>query len=222
MHEQDEEAKRPEHRLSRRDFVATAGSAVVGLTLAQAGGAFGALDTRTGGKTIGWSQSESGVALWDNIAIPAFTKEIAKKGYKSHVVDAQNNPATESSNMQDLLTLGVSSIVMLPVSGPEAVPMVAQAKAQGVQTIAFNTAIMSSEVAGFVARNNIAVAEFIAKQALKDTGLKGNWVITNGDPANVVAVHQERDDEVGERSVLEELGPLRLRSTGAGRSNQDE
>ena len=181
-----------EGHLSRRDLLVTVGSAVAGLTLAQAGGALGGVRAKDATKTIGWSQSNRGVALWNNVAIPSFTKEIAAKGYKSVVLDAQDNLQQQSANVQNLLTLGVSSIVMLPVSGPEAIPFVQQAQAQGVKIIAFNAAIMSPGVAGFVARDNVKVAEGIAKAALKDTGLKGNWVITNGDPANIVAQQVEK------------------------------
>ena len=132
------------------------------------------------------------MALWNNVAIPAFEKRIKAKGYKSVVLDAKDNLGQQGANFENLLTLGVKSMVMLPVSGPEAVSFVSRANAQGVKIIAFNAAIMDPGVAAFVARDNVKVAESIARAALKDTGLRGNWIITNGDPANVVAQQIEK------------------------------
>jgi len=190
--DEHENSHSEESRLSRRDLLIGTGSLVAGLTLAQAGAAFGAGRSSRETKTIGWSQSNRGVALWNNVAIPAFEKEIKAKGYKSVVLDAKDNLGQQGANFENLLTLGVSSIVMLPVSGPEAVSFVSRANTQGVKIIAFNAAIMDPGVAGFVARDNVKVAESIARAALKDTGLRGNWVITNGDPANVVAQQIEK------------------------------
>jgi D-xylose transport system substrate-binding protein len=45
----------------------------------------------------------------------------------------------------------------------------------------------------------VQVAETIAKQALKDTGLQGNWVIANGDGGNTVA----QQIELGYHNVID-------------------
>ena len=118
--DEHENSKAEETALSRRDFLIGAGAVVAGLTLG--GTALGAGRASKETKTIGWSQSNRGVALWNNVAIPAFEKEIKAKGYKSVVLDAKDNLGQQGANFENLLTLGVSSMVMLPVSGPEAVP----------------------------------------------------------------------------------------------------
>src|SRR5262245_66073320 len=87
-------------RLSRREFLIGTGSVVAGLTLAQAGAALGAATSKRATKTIGWSQSNRGVALWNNVAIPAFEKEIAAKGYKSVVLDAKDNLGQQSAKFE--------------------------------------------------------------------------------------------------------------------------
>ena len=71
------------------------------------------------------------MALWNNVAIPAFEKEIKAKGYKSVVLDAKDNLGQQGANFENLLTLGVSSMVMLPVSGPEAVSFVLTGEGAG-------------------------------------------------------------------------------------------
>src|SRR5437879_3411867 len=106
----DERSTEREAGLSRRELLATAGTAAAGLSLLSAGGALGAGDK---GKLIGWSQSNRGVALWNNVAIPAFVKEAKAKGYKVTVLDAKDNPSQQAANFENLLTLGVASMVML-------------------------------------------------------------------------------------------------------------
>src|SRR6185436_14969843 len=104
--DEHENANSEEGRLSRRDLLIGAGSLVAGLSLAQAGGAFAARRSSHASKTIGWSQSNRGVALWNNVAIPAFEKEISAKGYKSVVLDAKDNLGQQGANFENLLTLG--------------------------------------------------------------------------------------------------------------------
>jgi D-xylose transport system substrate-binding protein len=90
--------------------------------------------------------------------------------------------------MEQLLARGCKSIALQPVVGPPTADMVRKAKEAGVPVIAYNSSIPSSDVKGFVARNNFAVGKSIAEEAQKQGVLRGRWaiVVMNADASQFV------------------------------------
>lgn len=201
-----ERKSNPVRRGTRRGLRAWPAAVVcvgVALALGACGGGDGDGAASSGGGDslkIGWSQSTRGVNLWNQVAIPAFEKEVRAQGHEPLVQDAQNNEGQQEANFDNLLSLGVKSLVILPVAGPEAAPLVQRANAENVPVIDFNTLIPSDDVAAVVSRDNVEAAATIAKKALEDTGLKGNWMIINGDAANSVS----RDVKTGFHQVIDQ------------------
>jgi D-xylose transport system substrate-binding protein len=118
---------------------------------------------------------------------PIFKRTVSQLGYTPVVNEADDDPAKQVTNVEDLLSLNLAALVLQPVISQAAVSLVEKANDAGVPVIVYNTPIPSSDVKAFVARDNIAMGRLIAGTALKDTGLKGNWIIIGGDKGNGVA-----------------------------------
>jgi D-xylose transport system substrate-binding protein len=119
--------------------------------------------------------------------IPNFEKAVRAGGYIPITNNANGDPAQQAADVENLLSLGIAALAINPLLGPTAVSMVRKAKDAGVPVVAYNTAIPSGDVKGFVSRDNVGVGEAIAKAALKDTGLEGNWCVVSGETGNAVA-----------------------------------
>jgi D-xylose transport system substrate-binding protein len=118
---------------------------------------------------------------------PIFKKTVSDLGYQAVVNEADDDPAKQVSNVDDLLSLGISALVLQPVISTAAVSLVDKAVSAGVPVLVYNTPVPSGKIKGFVARDNIAMGKLIASSALRDSGLKGNWIIIGGDKGNGVA-----------------------------------
>jgi D-xylose transport system substrate-binding protein len=118
---------------------------------------------------------------------PVFKKTVSSLGYTPVVNEADDDPAKQVTNVEDLLSLNLAALVLQPVISQAAVSLIEKAKSAGVPVIIYNTPVPSANVKAFVARDNVAMGRLIANSALKDTGLKGNWIILGGDKGNGVA-----------------------------------
>jgi D-xylose transport system substrate-binding protein len=174
---------------TRKRLLAGAGAGALGLA---ASGSLtrSALASRTrasSGKKIGFAMATFAVVRYTYFDYPIFQKEIQKLGYSPIVNQADDNPAEQVTNVQNLLTNGIDVLVIEPVDSQAAVGIVDNVVKQGIPVVVYNTPIPTNKVKAFVARDNVAMGKLIANSALKATGLKGNWGIIGGDPANGVA-----------------------------------
>lgn len=176
----------PVRKSTRRQFIGQAGVGLAGASLL-AKPAFGGIRRKSASKKIGFSMATFAVVRYTAFDFPIFKKTVSSLGYTPVVNEADDDPAKQVSNVDDLLTLGVDALVLQPVISDAAVSLVQKAKDANVPVLVYNTPIPSADVKGFVARDNIAMGKLIANAALKDTGLKGNWIIIGGDKGNGVA-----------------------------------
>jgi D-xylose transport system substrate-binding protein len=124
---------------------------------------------------------------YPNVDLPEFKKAVEAAGFTLISNQADDDPAKQVTNVNSLLSRDLAALALLPVNSESAVSLVRKAVRQGVPVLNYNTPMPSGQVSGFVGRDNVAMGELISKTALKDTGLKGNWAILNGDPGNEVA-----------------------------------
>ncbi len=177
-------------RITRRQFVIATGATALGaswLAACGGGGAVGGPSPAPKSKKIGFAMSSFRNPRFKNLDLPSFEKAVRAAGFEPHSDQANDDPAQQANQVDNLLALGLGAMAILPVVGPPAMSMVRKAKDQGVPVLAYNTLIPSGEIKAFVSRDNVAVGEAIAKAALKDRGLTGNWVIVSGDMANAIA-----------------------------------
>ncbi|MGH9161566.1 MAG: substrate-binding domain-containing protein [Vicinamibacteraceae bacterium] len=177
-----------EHSITRRGFLvgssATVGGALLGGSLLSACGVGAAPRS----KKIGFAMSSFRNPRFPNLDLFNFEKAVRDAGFEPHSDQANDDPAQQANQVDNLLAQGLGALAIIPVVGPPAVSMVRKAKEQGVPVLAYNTGVPSPDISVFVSRDNVAVGEAIAQAALKDQGLTGNWVVVSGDQANAVAI----------------------------------
>jgi ribose transport system substrate-binding protein len=122
------------------------------------------------------------------------------------VLDAQDSPAKQLNDVQDLIQRRVSAILLNPTDAAALVPAVLQANRAGVPVITVDRAVAGGQVVAHIASDNVAggrqAAEFIAQ---KLNG-QGNIVMLEGIPGTSAA----RDRGTGFREGLTKYPGLRL------------
>lgn len=173
-------------RISRRDLIVGTG-AVIGTSVFIACAGPGAAPSPKS-KKIGFAMSSFRNPRFKNLDLFFFEKAVRDLGFDPHSDQANDDPAQQANQVDNLLALDLGALAILPVVGPPAVAMVRKANEEGVPVIAYNTGLPSADLKAFVSRDNVAVGEAIANAALKDQGLKGNWAVVSGDQANAIAI----------------------------------
>jgi D-xylose transport system substrate-binding protein len=121
----------------------------------------------------------------------AFEEEIlkdaaAKNGDEAIVNYANDNVTTQTNQVQSMLQRGIDTLVITPIDGAAAAPLVAQAKAQGVKVIAYDVPVEGADY--LIIRNGVEAGE-VQAQALVDAVGCGDIALIKGDPA-IVNYHQ--------------------------------
>ncbi len=125
-------------------------------------------------------------------------KEKAEKlGVKVIAQEANENPQTQASQVENMLTKGIDALILGAVDSGAAKGLVAAAENAGVPVVAYDTPIDDKAVDFFVTRNNVAVGQVQAKAALQFQD-NGKWAIIKGDPSAGVA----REIDTGYQNVL--------------------
>ncbi len=172
--------------LSRREFVVAAGSMAFAVACGISPSS-GTTPTPSKSKKIGFAMSTFTQPRYKNVDLPNFTKAVQAAGYQVVSNQANNDAALQATNVDDLLVQDLAVLAIIPVNSQAAVSMVKKANDAGVPVLVYNTPIPSALAKAFVGRDNIMMGMELAKQALKDQGLTGNWVSMGGDLGNAVA-----------------------------------
>ncbi|MDR0527229.1 MAG: substrate-binding domain-containing protein [Spirochaetaceae bacterium] len=85
----------------------------------------------------------------------AKAKEI---GITISATDANDEPATQSKNIEDLLSKGVKVIIVNPADSAAVAPAVREAKGKGVKVIAVDRKVDGAEVDVFIGTDNVAAS----------------------------------------------------------------
>jgi D-xylose transport system substrate-binding protein len=113
----------------------------------------------------------------------AFVARCEKLGAKVLVQVANSNDATMNSQAENLLTQGVSVLVVVPHNGTAAATIVDAAHKANVKVIAYDRMIMNSDLDMYVSIDAVGVgarqAEYLVKRVPK-----GNYVIIEGAPTD--------------------------------------
>jgi ribose transport system substrate-binding protein len=95
-------------------------------------------------------------------------EKAAEVGYELVVLDSENDPAKELSNVEDLITQGVDLILINPADSDAVGNAVKQANAEGIPVITLDRGASDGEVVTHIASDNVAggvlAGEYIAEQ----------------------------------------------------------
>jgi ribose transport system substrate-binding protein len=117
------------------------------------------------------------VTLKDGAAAKA--KEL---GYDLVVLDSQNDPAKELSNVEDVLNQNVKLVMLNPADSDAAKSSVLAANHKNVPVITLDRSANGGDVVTHIASDNVAGGRMAADLVIKKLGGKGNVVELEGVP----------------------------------------
>lgn len=101
-------------------------------------------------------------------------KEAEKIGYELVVLDSQNDPSRERCNVEDLVQMGVSAILINPTDSDAVIGAVEVANEKNVPVITLDRQSNGGEVTSHIASDNIVGGEMAAKYILDFFGKDSN------------------------------------------------
>lgn len=107
-------------------------------------------------------------------------QEAEKLGYEVVVLDSQNDPAKEVSNMEDITVKNVDLVLLNPVDSDSAVASVMIANNANLPVMTVDRVANGGMVISHIASDNIAGGDMAAKFLIDKLGNKGNIVELEG------------------------------------------
>lgn len=106
--------------------------------------------------------------------------EAEKLGYDLVILDSQNDPAKEVSNMEDISVKNVDVVLLNPVDSDSAIASVMVANNLELPVITVDRASNGGKVVSHVASDNVEGGKMAAKYLVEKLGNKGNIVELEG------------------------------------------
>lgn len=106
--------------------------------------------------------------------------EAKKLGYDVVVLDSQNDPAKEVSNMEDISVKNVDVVLLNPVDSDSAIASVMVANNLELPVITVDRASNGGKVVSHVASDNVEGGKMVAKYLVEKLGNRGNIVELEG------------------------------------------
>ncbi|MDK2563484.1 ribose ABC transporter substrate-binding protein RbsB [Romboutsia sedimentorum] len=107
-------------------------------------------------------------------------KRAEELGYDVVVLDSQNDPAKEVSNMEDITVKNVDIVLLNPVDSDSAIASVMIANNSKLAVVTVDRAANGGDVISHIASDNIAGGDMAAKFLMEKLGSKGNVVELEG------------------------------------------
>jgi len=106
--------------------------------------------------------------------------EAGKVGVGLTVLDAQNDPAKQASEIEDLIAKKVGVVIINPTDSDAIVPTVKKLNAAKIPIVTVDRAANGGVVAAHIASDNVAGGKMAAEYVAKRLGGKGNVVMLEG------------------------------------------
>ena len=113
--------------------------------------------------------------------------EAQKQGIEVTTVDAQNDPAKQTSDIEDLIQQGVDALVINPTDSAAVVAAIESANSAGIPVITVDRSAEGGEVVSHIASDNVAGGKMAAEFILEKLGNKGKLVELEGIPGSSAA-----------------------------------
>ena len=101
-------------------------------------------------------------------------------GYELLIMDSQNDPAKEVSNMEDMTSKGVSIVLLNPVDSDAAIAAIQVANNLDTPVITLDRMSNAGDVVTHIASDNVAGGVMAAEYIIKQLGGEGNIVELEG------------------------------------------
>ncbi len=124
-------------------------------------------------------------------------------GVELIVVDAQDDPAKEATNLEDLIQRGVDALLINPTDADAVVPSVQKANEAGIPVLTVDRSASGGEIVSHIASDNVAGGRMAAEFLCNALGGKGKVVELEGIPGTSAA----RDRGKGFNEYMKEKCP---------------
>ncbi|MGL5329198.1 MAG: ribose ABC transporter substrate-binding protein RbsB [Peptostreptococcaceae bacterium] len=156
----------------------------------------------SGAKKIGFIVSTLNNPFFVDLksGIEARAKEL---GYEVVVLDSQNDPAKEVSNMEDTTVKDVDIVLLNPVDSDSAVASVMIANNNNLPVVTVDRAANGGEVVSHIASDNAEGGAMAAQYLIEQLGSKGNIVELEGTAGSSAARDRGQgfDDEIAKSDM---------------------
>jgi ribose transport system substrate-binding protein len=113
--------------------------------------------------------------------------EAEKQGIEITAVDAQNDPAKQISDIEDLIQQGVNALIINPTDSAAVVSAIESANNAGIPVITVDRSAEGGEVVAHIASDNVAGGKMAGEFILETLGSKGKIVELEGIPGSSAA-----------------------------------
>ena len=140
-------------------------------------------------------------------------KEAEKLGFELIVLDSQNDPAKERSNVEDLIQLGVVALLINPTDSDAVVKSVEVANEANIPVITLDRQSNEGEVTSHIASDNIKGGAMAAEFVLEKLGTEANINVV--ELQGIPGASATRDRGAGFHSILDDKTNVKFVSSQA-------
>ena len=140
-------------------------------------------------------------------------KEAEKLGFELIVLDSQNDPAKERSNVEDLIQLGVVALLINPTDCDAVVKSVEVANEANIPVITLDRQSNGGEVTSHIASDNIKGGAMAAEFVLEKLGTEANINVV--ELQGIPGASATRDRGAGFHSILDDKTNVKFVSSQA-------
>lgn len=115
-------------------------------------------------------------------------EKAAELGIEINVVDAGNDPAKQSTDIEDLINTGIDVLIVNPEDSASVGPAVQSAIDNGIRVIAIDREVEGAEVDVFIGTDNVAAAQSAGEELLNYLDADDEVVILEGVPGASSAI----------------------------------
>lgn len=140
-------------------------------------------------------------------------KEAERLGFELIVLDSQNDPAKERSNVEDLIQLGVVALLINPTDSDAVVKSVEVANKANIPVITLDRQSKGGEVTSHIASDNIKGGAMAAEFVLEKLGNEANINVV--ELQGIPGASATRDRGAGFHSILDDKANVKFVSSQA-------
>ena len=127
---------------------------------------------------------------WRNADFAGFESEAKKLGLTYFYEASQASETVQASQVENMLTRGVDVLILTPVNGAAAAALVRKANRVKVPVVDYNFLALNADVACFIGRDAVQMAESIAQAAVKQP--PRNYILALGEESTSVAQEERK------------------------------
>jgi ribose transport system substrate-binding protein len=139
-------------------------------------------------------------------------------GVKLVIVDSQDDPAREASNVQDLIQQGVDALLINPTDSDAVAPSVKRANDAGIPVFTVDRGANEGKVVAHIASDNVAGGKVAAEFLIDAIGGRGSVVELQGIPGTSAA----RDRGAGFNEVVNAASGVKIVAAQTANFNRTE